>query len=98
MVMRPSRDAVRVWNQAYAEQTTALFAAGQLGTPDAAALARLASAYVAVAFAWRTLSADLAAPMWARHAAVVATEEFIRRAHIERARAERAPKRQEEQP
>jgi len=90
MAARLSREAVRAWNQAYAEQTAAMFAASQLGPPDASALLRLARAYVEVSHAWRALSADFAAPLWARHAAVVAAEEFIRRAHVERNRAERA--------
>ncbi|WP_033436393.1 hypothetical protein [Saccharothrix sp. NRRL B-16314] len=82
---RPSREAVARWNLAYAEQTEALFAAS---TEDgAAARLRLADSYSAVAWAWRILAADLAVPLWARHACAIAAEEFDRRARIEHARA-----------
>ncbi|WP_020670420.1 hypothetical protein [Amycolatopsis nigrescens] len=87
MVGRPSREAVARWNTAYAEQTTALFAAMRSDPSDLAAVRRLARAYHLVAEAWRMLSADFAAPMWARHAASVAAEEFERRARMERLRA-----------
>jgi hypothetical protein len=83
-VVRPSREAVARWNTAYAEQTTALFAASRTG--DLAAVHRLALGYAAVAQAWRILAADLAVPLWARHACSIAAEEFERRARIEQAR------------
>ncbi|WP_216211798.1 hypothetical protein [Amycolatopsis aidingensis] len=85
MAGRPSREAVARWNLAYAEQTTALFAAMRSGDP--AAVRRLAGAYYAVAQAWRVLSADFDAPLWARHAASVAAEEFELRARVETLRA-----------
>jgi hypothetical protein len=87
---RPSREAVARWNNAYAEQTTALFAAMRATTDDVAAVRRLARAYLAVAEAWRVLSGDLGAPLWARHAAAVAAEEFDRRARLEARRADSA--------
>jgi len=90
MAGRPSREAVARWNEAYAEQTSALFAAMRADTNDAAAVRRLARAYQAVAVAWRALSADLAAPLWARHAAAVAAEEFDRRARLEMRRVDSA--------
>jgi len=86
MAARPSREAVARWNLAYAEQTAALFAATQAPTDDHKAIGRLAEGYRAVAEAWRVLGADLAVPLWARHAATVAAEEFDRRAAIERSR------------
>lgn len=90
MVGRPSREAVARWNTAYAEQTTALFAAMRAAAGDVAAVRRLAHAYRAVAEAWRVLSGDFDAPLWARHAAAVAAEEFDRRAQLEARRAESA--------
>ncbi|MFD9895061.1 hypothetical protein ACFWY9_37430 [Amycolatopsis sp. NPDC059027] len=57
---------------------------------DVAAVRRLAHAYHAVALAWRTLSGELAAPLWARNAAAVAAEEFDRRARLEMGRADSA--------
>jgi hypothetical protein len=90
MVRRPSREAVARWNSAYAEQTTALFAATRAASSDAAAVRRLAMAYHVVAESWRMLSGDFAAPLWARHAASVAAEEFERRAHVETLRANTA--------
>jgi len=90
MTGRPSREAVAQWNDAYAEQTSALFAAMRSASDDAAAVRRLAHAYHAVALAWRILSADLATPLWARHASAVAAEEFDRRARMEMARADPA--------
>jgi hypothetical protein len=81
MAARPSREAVARWNLAYAEQTAALFAATQAA--DAQAIGRLALGYQAVAEAWRVLAADLAVPLWARHASSVAAEEFDRRAALE---------------
>jgi hypothetical protein len=83
---RPSREAVARWNTAYAEQTAALFAAMRTDM-DVRAVRRLARAYGQVAGAWRVLSADLGAPLWARHAASVAAEEFERRAAVEERRA-----------
>ncbi|TVT36405.1 hypothetical protein FNH05_25685 [Amycolatopsis rhizosphaerae] len=91
MVGRPSREAVARWNKAYAEQTAALFAAMRADPDDVAAVRRLASAYRALAEAWRTLSGDFAAPLWARHAAAVAAEEFDRRARLETLRADSGP-------
>ncbi|TCP57280.1 hypothetical protein EV191_1011234 [Tamaricihabitans halophyticus] len=88
MVARPSREAVARWNEAYAEQTAALFAAMRAASGDVAAVRRLAGSYHSLAEAWRVLSADLAAPLWARHAASVAAEEFHLRAHVERLRAD----------
>jgi hypothetical protein len=90
MVGRPSREAVARWNTAYAEQTTALFAAMRAVSGDVAAVRRLAGAYHAVAESWRVLSGDFAAPLWARHAASVAAEEFERRARVEALRADTA--------
>ncbi|KDN19462.1 hypothetical protein DV20_25190 [Amycolatopsis rifamycinica] len=90
MAGRPSREAVARWNEAYAEQTSALFAAMRSASDDLAAVRRLAHAYHAVAVAWRALSADLAAPLWARHASAVAAEEFERRARMEFDRADSA--------
>ncbi|MBN6036034.1 hypothetical protein [Amycolatopsis sp. 195334CR] len=90
MVKRPSREAVARWNTAYAEQTAALFAAMRSEVGDVAAVRRLALAYHVVAESWRVLSADLAAPLWARHAASVAAEEFERRARVENLRADSA--------
>lgn len=84
--MRASREAVARWNNAYAEQTAALFAAMRAESPNLKALRRLARAYREVAASWRGLSAELAIPLWARHAAAVAAEEFDRRAAIEEAR------------
>lgn len=81
---RPSREAVARWNTAYAEQTAALFEASSTG--DKNALIRLAVGYLAVAQAWRILAADLAVPLWARHACAVAAEEFERRARLEQSR------------
>ncbi len=83
---RPSREAVARWNEAYAEQTSALFAAMRSDGDDVAAVRRLAQAYHAISVAWRALSADLAAPLWARHAAAVAAEEFDRRSRLEMSR------------
>ncbi|SDH58541.1 hypothetical protein SAMN05216553_13112 [Lentzea fradiae] len=82
---RPSREAVARWNTAYAEQTAALFAASRVG--DRQALVRLALGYSAVAEAWRILAADLAVPLWARHACSIAAEEFERRARLEQSRS-----------
>jgi hypothetical protein len=83
--MRASREAVARWNTAYAEQTAALFAAMREPV-DVAAIRRLALAYREVADAWHGLAAELAIPLWARHAAAVAAEEFNRRAGLEEAR------------
>jgi hypothetical protein len=88
MAGRPSREAVARWNEAYAEQTSALFAAMRSTSDDLAAVRRLALAYHAVAVAWRALSADLAVPLWARHASAVAAEEFMRRSQLEFSRAD----------
>jgi hypothetical protein len=84
-VARPSREAVARWNTAYAEQTAALFEASSTG--DKNALIRLALGYSAVAQAWRILAADLAVPLWARHACSIAAEEFERRARLEQSRS-----------
>lgn len=89
--MRASRDAVARWNQAYAEQTAALFAAMRANPQDGAAIRRLARAYRDVADAWRALAGELAIPLWARHAAAVAAEEFDRRATVEFARLQPPP-------
>jgi hypothetical protein len=83
---RASREAVARWNLAYAEQTAALFAASRVQRVDAEAIRRLAVAYAEVAAAWRVLAGELAIPLWARHAAVIAAEEFDRRARVEHAR------------
>ncbi|MFD9734269.1 hypothetical protein [Umezawaea sp. NPDC059074] len=82
---RPSREAVARWNTAYAEQTAALFAASRTG--ELVAVLRLARGYSVLAQAWRILAADLAVPLWARHACSIAAEEFERRAWIEDSRA-----------
>jgi hypothetical protein len=84
--MRASREAVARWNTAYAEQTTALFAASRSEVVDVVAIHRLAWAYREVAQAWRVLAGELAIPLWARHAATVAAEEFERRSAVEFAR------------
>jgi hypothetical protein len=84
--MRASREAVARWNLAYAEQTEALFTAQRAKPVDVEAIHRLARAYRAVADAWRGLAGELAIPLWARHAAAVAAEEFDRRATVEAAR------------
>jgi hypothetical protein len=86
--VRPSLEAVAQWNTAYAEQTAALFAAMNASSGNAVAIRRLARAYQTVAQAWRVLAVDLAVPLWARHAASVAAEEFDRRAGVEDFRAE----------
>lgn len=83
-MVRPSREAVARWNTAYAEQTAALFEASSTGEQNA--LIRLAIGYSAVAQAWRILAADLAVPLWARHACSIAAEEFERRARLEQTR------------
>jgi hypothetical protein len=88
IAVRPSREAVARWNAAYAEQTAAMFAAMRAPVGDVATVRRLARAYLGVALAWRVLSADLAVPLWARHAASVAAEEFERRARMEDHRAD----------
>ncbi|CAM3926459.1 PPE family protein [Kibdelosporangium persicum] len=90
MAARPSREAVARWNDAYSEQTAALFAAMRAQPHDVAAIRRLARGYLSVAIAWRSLAADLAVPMWARHASVIAAEEFERRAQLEDTRADLA--------
>lgn len=77
-----------MWNIAYAEQTAAMFAATQAPVGDVATIRRLARAHRDIARAWRALAADLAAPLWARHAASVAAEEFERRAGLEDQRAD----------
>ena len=87
IAVRPSREAVARWNTAYAEQTAAMFAAMRVMAVDVVAIRRLARSYFGVAHAWRLLSADLAAPLWARHAACIAAEEFERRALMEHNRA-----------
>ncbi|MFC4853647.1 hypothetical protein [Actinophytocola glycyrrhizae] len=84
--MRASREAVARWNTAYAEQTAALFAAQRAKPGDVAAIRRLALAYRDVSSAWHDLAGELAIPLWARHAAAVAAEEFDRRAVVETAR------------
>jgi hypothetical protein len=88
IAVRPSREAVARWNAAYAEQTAAMFAAMRVTAGDVATVRRLAQSYLGVAQAWRVLAADLAAPLWARHAASVAAEEFQRRARLENNRAD----------
>ena len=88
MAGRASREAVARWNSAYSEHTTALFAAARPGA-DERAVIRLSRAYAGVAAAWHVLAAELAVPMWARHAASIAAEEFIRRAHVEAQRITR---------
>jgi hypothetical protein len=90
--MRASREAVARWNTAYAEQTAALFAAMRAQPHDLAAIRRLALAYREVAGAWRALAGELAIPLWARHAAAVAAEEFDRRAGVESGRINRPSK------
>lgn len=90
MTGRASRDAVARWNVAYAEQTAALFAASRPQPVDLDAIRRLSRAYADVAGAWKVLAAELAIPLWARHAAVVAAEEFERRAGMEVLRAQQS--------
>ncbi len=90
IAVRPSREAVAVWNAAYSEQIAAMFAAMRAPASDVAAVRRLARSYLGVAQAWRVLSADLAVPLWARHAASIAAEEFQRRARMENCRADAA--------
>jgi hypothetical protein len=89
--MRASREAVARWNTAYAEQTAALFAAQRAKPGDVAAFRRLARAYREIADAWRGLAGELAIPLWARHAAAIAAEEFDRRAVVELARVDSPP-------
>jgi hypothetical protein len=86
--MRASREAVARWNLAYSEQTAALLAAQRAKPEDAEAFRRLAQAYHEVADAWRGLAGELAIPLWARHAAAVAAEEFDRRAFVEATRVD----------
>lgn len=88
IAVRPSREAVAVWNAAYSEQMAAMLAAMRAPAGDVAAVRRLARSYSGVAQAWRVLSADFAAPLWARHAASIAAEEFGRRARMENCRAD----------
>jgi hypothetical protein len=88
--VRPSRESVAHWNAAYAEQTAALFAATRATAADVTAVRRLALAYFGVAQAWRALAADLASPLWARHAAAIAAQEFECRSRIENQRADLA--------
>lgn len=88
IAVRPSREAVAGWNAAYSEQMAAMFAATRAAAGDVTAVRRLAQSYLGVAQAWRVLAADLAAPLWARHAASVAAEEFERRARMEDCRAD----------
>lgn len=88
IAVRPSRQAVARWNEAYAEQTAAMFAASKAPAGHVAAVRRLARAYCGMAAAWRVLAADLAVPLWARHAAAIAAEEFQRRACVEDNRAD----------
>lgn len=97
IAVRPSREAVAQWNAAYAEQTAAMFAAMKAPAEDVATVRRLARAYFRVAHAWRLLAADLAVPLWARHAAAVAAEEFERRARMEDHRADLAEQGDREQ-
>ncbi len=100
IIVRPSREAVARWNTAYAEQAAAMFAAMRAVAGDGAAVRRLARSYQGLAQAWRVLAADLAAPLWARHAASIAAEEFQRRARMEDYRAEvtAAEQRNEQEP
>jgi hypothetical protein len=88
--MRPSREEVARWNGAYSEQTAALFAAMRADPFDVAAIRRLARAYRELAQAWRALSADQGAPLWARNAAAVAAQEFESRSAVENYRADLA--------
>jgi hypothetical protein len=88
IAVRPSREAVAQWNDAYSEQMAAMFAAMRAAAGDVAAVRRLAQSYLSLAQAWRVLSADLAVPLWARHAASIAAEEFERRARMENCRAD----------
>ncbi|MEO7193759.1 MAG: hypothetical protein ABIZ05_02900 [Pseudonocardiaceae bacterium] len=85
--LTPSRGAVALWNAAYSEQMAAMFAATRAASGDVAAVRHLARSYLNLAQAWRVLSADLAVPLWARHAASIAAEEFERRARMENCRA-----------
>lgn len=87
IAVRPSRVAVALWNAAYSEQMAAMFAATRAADSDVVALRRLARSYLDLAQAWRVLSADMAVPLWARHAASIAAEEFERRARMENCRA-----------
>lgn len=87
IAVRPSRGAVALWNAAYSEQMAAMFAATRAASGDVAAVRHLAGSYLNLAQAWRVLSADLAVPLWARHAASIAAEEFERRARMENCRA-----------
>jgi hypothetical protein len=96
ITVRPSRETVAQWNTAYAEQTAALFAAMNAASDDVAAVRRLARAYREVALGWRALAADLAVPLWARHASAIAAEEFDRRADVEDLRAEHTSTQDEE--
>jgi hypothetical protein len=88
IAIRPSREAVALWNDAYSEHMAAMFAAMRAAAGDGAAVRRLAQSYLSLAQAWRVLSVDLAVPLWARHAASIAAEEFQRRARMENCRAD----------
>jgi hypothetical protein len=88
IAVRPSREAVALWNAAYSEQMAAMFAGMRAGAGDGKAVRRLAQSYLSLAQAWRVLSVDLAVPLWARHAASIAAEEFERRARMEDCRAD----------
>jgi hypothetical protein len=66
----------------------AMFAAMRAAAGDGAPIRRLAQSYLSLAQAWRVLSVDLAVPLWARHAASIAAEEFQRRARMENCRAD----------
>jgi hypothetical protein len=88
IAVRPSREAVALWNAAYSEQMAAMFAAMRDAAGDGAVVRRLAQSYLGLAQAWRVLSVDLAVPLWARHAASIAAEEFERRARMEHCRAD----------
>ncbi|MEU5695178.1 hypothetical protein [Actinosynnema sp. NPDC020468] len=72
---------VALWNTAYVGLVESMFAESTSdGSVD---FSRLAAGYAVVGQAWRLLAADLAVPLWARHACAVAAEEFERRAHVE---------------
>lgn len=77
----PSGQSVTLWDRIYADHTAALYNA-MSGIPnDSQAAKRLSTTYRAVAKAWRALSLDQSAPLWARHGAIFAAESFDQKAN-----------------
>lgn len=82
--MRPSPEAVALWDVAYAQQVRALFEAST--SDDPRSVLRVAEGHARLADAWRALAGDVSVALWARHACAVAAVEFSRRARLELAR------------